>query len=256
MFRYEVDGARANLVLDDPERRNPLSGSAMQALHDGLESAIDDDSVRVVVITGAGEKAFSAGGDLAGGFFDDPIGLHAARGVIGKLFRLMRRGGKPIIARVNGHALAGGFGLAAACDIVVAVESAKMGTTEVKVGLWPMQISAILQRVMPARQALELYLTGRIITAEEAHALGVVTRLAPDLATLDQIVDDYVDVLSSLPSAAVRFGRDTFYTIQDMGIDAALDHLQTGLTLVTMTDDAVEGVGAFIDKRTPEWSGH
>lgn len=254
MLRYDVDAPRATITLDDPERRNPLSAAAMSEMANALEQAIGDDEVRVIVFTGAGDKAFSAGGDLASGFFDDPVGLHRTRGLISDVFRMMRRGGKPTIARVNGHALAGGFGLAAACDIVVAVQDAKMGTTEIKVGLWPMQISAILQRLMPARRALELFMTGRIFDAAEAVDLGIVTEVVPDIAALDGVVDAYVETLAGGPRAAMAFGRDAFYLVQDLGLDAALDHLQVGLTATTMSEDAREGVTAFIEKREPNWS--
>ncbi len=255
MVRYEVSPPRATITLNDPERRNPLSAAAMAGLVESMEAAIADSHVRVIVITGAGDQAFSAGGDLSGGFFDDPIGLHGTRGLISDLFRLMRTAGKPIIARVNGHALAGGFGLAAACDIVVAVEHAKMGTTEIRVGLWPMQISAILQRLMPARRALELFMTGRVFPATEAVELGVVTRTVDDLAALDAAVDDYVATLAGVPRAALAFGRDAFYLVQDLGLDVALDYLQLGLTSTTLSEDAREGVTAFIEKRPPEWTG-
>ena len=255
MLQYEVAGARATITLDDPDRRNPLSSDTVAGMAKALDEAIGDANVRVIVFTGAGDKAFSAGGDLAGGFFDDPIGLHRTRGLISEVFRKMRRGGKPTIARVNGHALAGGFGLAAACDIVVAVEHAKLGTTEMRVGLWPMQISAILQRLMPARQALELFMTGRIFDASEGVDLGVVTKTVPDLAALDDEVDAYVARLAATPQGAMAFGRDSFYLTQDLGLDAALDHLQVGLTAVTMSDDAREGVAAFVEKRPPQWTG-
>ena len=225
----------------------------MTQMRDALVDATTDPEIRVIVFTGAGDKAFSAGGDLSGGFFDDPVGLHKTRGLISEVFLLMRRGGKPTIARVNGHALAGGFGLAAACDIVVSIADAKMGTTEIKVGLWPMQISAILQRLMPARQALELFMTGRIFTAAEAVDLGVVTKVVGTMKELDDAVDEYVEALVDAPAVAMALGRDAFYAIQDMGLDDALDYLQGALTAITMTEEAREGVAAFIEKRPPNW---
>src|SRR5210317_1191378 len=177
MLTYEVAAPRATLTLNDPDRRNPMSVDVMRSLLDGLKEATADSAVKVIVLTGAGDRAFSAGGDLSGGFVDEPIALHHARGVLADIFKTMRRGGKPTIARVNGHALAGGFGLAAACDIVIAVDRAKFGTPEINVGLWPMMISAILQRTIPRKAALELMMTGRLITADEALRLGVVSRV-------------------------------------------------------------------------------
>lgn len=255
MLRYDIDGAVATLTIDDPDRRNPLSGAVMEAMHEGLRKAISDANIRVIVLTGHGDKAFSAGGDLSGGFFDDPIGLHSTRGLISDVFRLMRTGGKPTIARVNGHALAGGFGLAAACDIVVAVEWAKMGTTEMRIGLWPMQISAILMRVMAPRMALELMMTGDVITAEDAKALGVVSKVVDSIDHLDAAVADYVDRLLAVSPVAMEIGRDSFYRVQDMGLDRALDFLQSGLTALTLSEDAREGVNAFIENRPAQWRG-
>ncbi len=254
MLRYEVDGRRATLTIDEPERRNPLSTDTMRALRKHVEEALADPEVGVIVITGAGDKAFSAGGDLAGGFVDSPIAGHGARGALADLFRVMRRGGKPTIARVNGHALAGGFGLAAACDIVIAVDDATFGTPEINVGLFPMMITAILQRSMPQKAALELMMTGRRISADEALRLGVVSRVVPR-DQLDVTVDEVVEALTSKSPAILQIGRDAFYAVQDMSFDAALDHLQSGLTTVAMSEDAAEGVAAFLEKRPPEWKG-
>lgn len=254
MLRYEIAAPRATLTIDDPERRNPMSTGVMKEVLDSLRAAIADPEVRVIVVTGAGDKAFSAGGDLSGGFVDEPMGLHRDRGVLAEIFRTMRRGGKPTVARVNGHALAGGFGLAAACDIVVAVEGAKFGMPEINVGLWPMMIGAVLQRVMPRKAALELMMTGRLITAGEAMTLGVVSRVVPS-GQLDETVDEIVASLASKSPVVLELGRDAFYAAEDMTFDAALDHLHGGLTLVTSTEDAAEGVAAFIEKRPPRWSG-
>ena len=254
MLRYEVAPPRATLTIDDPERRNPLSTDVMAGLHDGIDRAVADPDVRVIVITGAGEKAFSAGGDLAGGFVDSPLTGHGARGAFADLFRAMRKGGKPTVARVNGHALAGGFGLAAACDIVISVDSATFGTPEINVGLWPMMITAVLQRCIPHKAALELMMTGRHIAAAEALQLGVVSRVVT-AADLDAAVDETVTALASKSPATMRFGRDAFYAVEDMDFDTALHHLQTGLTAVAMTEDAAEGIAAFLQKRDPDWKG-
>ena len=231
-----------------------MSVDVMRSLLDGLKEATADSAVKVIVLTGAGDRAFSAGGDLSGGFVDEPIALHHARGVLADIFKTMRRGGKPTIARVNGHALAGGFGLAAACDIVIAVDRAKFGTPEINVGLWPMMISAILQRTIPRKAALELMMTGRLITADEALRLGVVSRVVA-AEFLDEVVDETVANLAGKSPAVLGLGRDAFYAVEDMALDAALDHLQSGLTLVSMTEDAAEGVAAFVEKRPPEWRG-
>jgi enoyl-CoA hydratase/carnithine racemase len=249
---YEVNEGRATITIDDPGRRNPMSVQTMAELVEATRDAIDDPEVRVLVYTGAGDRAFSAGGDLTRSFVDDPLGLHNARGALADLFRLMRSGGKPTVARVNGHALAGGFGLAVACDVTICVDDAKLGATEVKVGLWPMMISAILIRVMPPKAVLELMLTGRIIDPYEAQRLGAVSRVV-SREDLDPVVTETVEALKANRTAAAMMGRDSFYGIADLDFNAALDRLQTGLTVTTMTEDAAEGVAAFLEKREPEW---
>ncbi len=254
VLRYEVTAGRATLTIDDSGRRNPMSADVMARLAERTEEAMEDPAVRVLVYTGAGDRAFSAGGDLAAGFVDDPIGLHRERGMLARLFRTMATGGKPTVARVNGHALAGGFGLAVACDITICVDDAKLGTPEIDVGLWPMMISAVLARAMPFKAALELMMTGRLISPEEALRLGAVSRVVTR-GDLDSAVDEVVDGLAGKSPAALALGRDAFYTIHGLGLDAALDLLQVGLTSVSMTDDAREGVAAFLGKRSPEWTG-
>jgi enoyl-CoA hydratase/carnithine racemase len=241
------------ITIDDPARRNPMSVATMEALRDATRKAVDDPSVRVLVYTGAGDQAFSAGGDLSGSFVDDPVGLHRARGALADLFRLMVRGGKPTVARVNGHALAGGFGLAVACDVTVCVEGAKLGMSEVRVGLWPMMVSALLARVMPRKAALELMLTGRLIDPYEAQRLGAVSRVVAR-ADLDAAVTETVDSLLAHSAVTTMIGRDSFYGMVDLDFDNALDRLQTGLTATAMTADAAEGIAAFLEKRAPEWN--
>jgi len=252
LVSYQVSGARATITIDDPDRHNPISVETMHGLLEATRKAVDDPVVRVLVYTGAGDQAFSAGGDLSGSFVDDPIGLHRARGALADLFRLMIRGGKPTVARVNGHALAGGFGLAVACDVTICVDGAKLGMTEVRVGLWPMMISALLTRVMPRKAALELMLTGRLIDPHEAQRLGAVSRVVA-AAELDDVVTETVDSLLANSAGTTMIGRDSFYGMVDLDFDSALDRLQTGLTATAMTSDAAEGIAAFLEKRPPEW---
>ena len=254
MLRYDVATPRATITIDDPERRNPLSNAAIAEMTALIRQAAADPAVRVIVITGAGDQAFSAGGDLCGGFVDRPMADHQERGALADLLRALRSCGKPTVARVNGHALAGGFGLAAACDVVVAVDDATFGAPEIKVGLWPMMITAVLQRVMPHKAALELMMSGRRISAEEAQRLGAVSRVVPR-DELDAAVDLVVSGFAAVSPLVLRLGRDAWYAVEDLDFDAALDRLHTGLTAVAATEDAAEGVAAFTEKRHPTWKG-
>ena len=254
MVGYEVEDGRATITIDEPERHNPLSSETMAELADAVLRAGSDADVRVVVITGAGDKAFSAGGDLSGGFMDTPVATHGARGALADLFRNLRRCTKPVVGRVNGHALGGGFGLAAACDIVIAVDDALMGTPEIRVGLWPMMISAVLKPIVPQKALFEMMATGRRFPATEGVALGVVSRAVPR-DELDATVDELVAALVSFSPATLALGKASFYAIEDMDLDTALDYLHIGLTATGATADAAEGIAAFVAKRDAEWAG-
>jgi len=158
------------------------------------------------------------------------------------------------VARVQGFAMAGGFGLALACDMVVASEQARFGAPEINVGLWPYMITVPLVRSMPPKQALELMLTGRVVDAAEGHRLGFVTRVVPH-AQLDAAVSELAATLAAKSPAAMKLGRDAFYAVWDMAAPAALAHLHAMLSLTAQTEDAAEGIAAFLEKRAPRWQG-
>lgn len=253
--RYEVDGPAARITIDRPERHNALTFGIMAGLSEAMAAAKDDDAVRVVVLTGAGERAFCAGADLGGiGSNTGAAAMHEARGRVAGLFRTLWAMGKPTIARVRGYCLAGGFGLALAHDFVVAADDAVFGTPEIDVGLWPYQISVPLLRSMPPKKALELMLTGRRVRADEAERIGFVNRVVP-AGELDAAVDELVATLASKSPLVTRWGRDSFYRVLDMAADDALDYLHAMLTVSTLTEDAAEGLSAFAEKRKPEWTG-
>lgn len=250
----EVADGVARLTIDRPAQRNALSWDAISALRALVAAARLDPDVRVVVLTGAGDRAFCSGADLGGMATgdEDPATTHAARGELAGLFTDLWDLGKPTIARVRGYALAGGFGLALACDLVVAADDAVFGTPEVDVGLWPHMITVPLVRSMPPKRALELMMTGRRVDAEEADRLGFVTRVVP-VADIDGAVDELAATLAAKSPTALRLGRDAFYATWDMAAADALAALHPLLTVTASTADAAEGLAAFGEKRPPEW---
>jgi enoyl-CoA hydratase/carnithine racemase len=255
---YEATGRVARLTINRPERRNALSPSVIAGLRSGLRRARSDAGVRVVVLTGAGEKAFCAGADLVGmaseGGSPAPgvLAEHEARGELPRLFTDLWELGKPTIARVRGFALAGGFGLALACDLVVAADDAVFGTPEIDVGLWPYVITVPLLRSMPPKVALELMMTGRRVGAAEAASLGFVTKVVP-VPELDRAVEELATVLAAKPPGVLGAGRSAFYSVLDLPARDALRYLHAMLTITVGSEETREGVSAFAEKREPAW---
>ncbi|SNR92086.1 Enoyl-CoA hydratase/carnithine racemase [Haloechinothrix alba] len=248
--RYNRSGHIVTLTIDRPERRNSMTFETLASLRDGVLRAKAEDGVRVIVITGAGERAFCAGADLGGvrGAEIDSEAAHEARGHLADLFRTMWSAGVPTIAKVRGYALAGGLGLAMACDIVVAAESAVFGAPEVAVGLWPYMITVPLLRSMPPKIVLELMMSGRRVDTTEARRIGFVNEVV-SAAELDLTVDR----IAAQSPAAIRLGRSTFYRVLGSQPEEALALLQAMLSVATGTDDAKEGTAAFAEKRKPVW---
>jgi enoyl-CoA hydratase/carnithine racemase len=252
---YEVRDAVARVTINRPDRRNAMSYGVMQGLRDAMASARADGGVRVVVVTGAGDRAFCAGADL-GGIAENAgaAAAHEGRGLLADLFRDMWSLGKPTVARVRGYALAGGFGLACACDLIVAADDAVFGTPEINVGLWPYMITVPLLRSMPPKTVLDLMMTGRRVDAAEGQRLGFVQRLVP-VDELDAAVDTLARELATKSPLIMRWGRDAFYRVLEMNANDALSYLQGMLTVTTLTEDSAEGVAAFAEKREPKWRG-
>lgn len=252
---YDVADGVATLTINRPERRNALSWAVIEGLRARVAQARTDPDVRVLVLTGAGDRAFCAGADLTGmradaGYAD----VHEARGELARLFDDLWSLGKPTIARVRGYCLAGGFGLALSCDLVVASDDATFGTPEIDVGLWPYMITVPLCRSMAPKRALELMMTGRRIDAAEADRLGILSRLVP-VGALDAAVDELATTLAGKSPAVMRLGRDSFYAVWDQSATDALRLLHPLLTVTTELEDAAEGIAAFVEKRPPVWRG-
>ena len=252
--RYESDSSVARITIDRAEKRNALNPEVLRGIAGAIARA-EEEGARVAVLTGAGDKAFCAGGDLGGmAGAAGKVGEHFLRAEVGDLFVQMRRSDLPIVARVNGHALAGGFGLMLACDLVIAADHAEIGTPEVNIGLWPFMISAIIQRDVPRKVALEMMLTGKRMPVTEGERWGFVNRVVP-LGDLDAAVAELADSLASKSPLIAGLGKRSFYEAEDMETGSALRYLAGMLTLCLSSEDTVEGVTAFIQKRAPDWKG-
>lgn len=252
----EQRGPALWITINRAERRNAINESVVAGIADGIRKAIASSDVRVIVLTGAGDRAFCAGGDLALNaagvpFVSDPA---KPRHFVADLFRLMEECDLPVVARVNGSAMAGGLGLLCACDLAVASADAMFGTPESKIGLFPMMILPYMLRILPRRRALELCITGEAITADEALAIGLVNHVAP-AAELDAKLDWLLEQITNRSPTAVKLGKFGFHAIQDMSIRQALDYTQLMLPSMARTEDAKEGMRAFQEKRGPKWPG-
>jgi enoyl-CoA hydratase/carnithine racemase len=252
---YEVSEGVATLTLNRPEQRNALSAQLLDELVDAIRSARDDDRVRAVVLTGAGEKVFCAGADLGGFATDAPlVEKHLANDRFLDFFRLMPRLGKPSLCAANGHVLAGGLGLALCCDLLIAKQGATFGTPEINVGAFPYMIMAIIYRNVPRKKVNEMLLLGERLSADQAVEYGLANKVVPK-AEFEAAVDDWAGKLASKSPLLMKLGRDAMYRQQDMALDDALEFLRSQLTLTLSTEDILEGVTAFFEKREPEWKG-
>lgn len=247
------DGAALRITLNNPARKNAIGPAMVNELLWALGDAFADDAVRAIVITGAGD-AFCAGGDFAqmtGGAGEAAL---PPKGDYADLLLAMVNAPKPIVARVNGHAMGGGLGLVAASHFAVAARGAKLATPEINVGLFPMMIMAVLQRVVPRRKLLEMMLLGDRMDADQAAAVGLVTR-AVDAAELDASVSALVESIAGKSPITIRLGLDAFAAQDDLDVEAALPLLRERLGQCLATEDAREGLMAFLEKRKPQWKG-
>lgn len=251
-IRCQVEGGQALLTIDRERQRNALSGEAVVELTRLLGQVEADPDVRVVVLTGAGSRAFCAGGDLSGMVGDGFLAAHEQRRAYAGLLARLQGLAKPTVARINGHALAGGLGLALACDLAVCADHAEFGTPEIDVGLFPMMVMALLQRHVGRKQALELVMTGERIGAEKALALGLVNRVVKADA-LDAEVSALAQKLALKSGAVLGLGKRAFLSAEGLPFGAALELLASQLSINTLVEDAAEGVSAFLEKRPPQW---
>ncbi|MFN3596503.1 MAG: enoyl-CoA hydratase/isomerase family protein [Rubricoccaceae bacterium] len=255
MLQTHTRGAVRTLTLDRPEVRNALSAGLVDALRAALDAAARDAAVRVVVLTGAG-SVFSAGADLAAlqalQTASAEANLADSERLAG-LFDAVYRHPKPVVARVNGHAIAGGCGLAAVCDFALASADARLGFTEVRIGFVPAIVAVYVRRKLGEAALRDLMLRGHLVTAAEAARVGLVTRAVP-AADLEAETDALCDEIAARTSAsAVALTKRLLADVAGMGLAEGASYAARVNALARATDDCRAGVAAFLDKRDPPW---
>jgi methylglutaconyl-CoA hydratase len=242
------------ITINREARRNAMNDGVTDTIAAGLAAASADPEIRAVVLTGAGDKAFCAGADLSAGsgsfkYDYSKVGLSFV-----KLMKQARDLTLPLIARVNGHAMAGGMGLIGMCDMAIAVDNARFGMPEVKIGIFPMQIMAVLQRLIPPRKLYELALTGEPVTAAEALELGLLNYVVP-ASELDTKLDWLLARLLDKSPTAIRRGKYAMRVTEQLNFDQSGVFMEAQIGTLALTEDAAEGRAAFIEKRPPVWPG-
>lgn len=242
------------IILNRPEHRNTMTISLMTHLLEALDRVDSDREIVAVILKGAGEKGFCAGADLREWKDMTQLQHREFFGLNGKILARMGKMGKPLIASVHGYALAGGLGIATGCDMVLASEEARFGATEVNIGAAPMIIMAPIFRCVSRHKGLELILTGKIIGAAEAAAIGLVNHVYPR-EKLEEATLEAARELAGKSPIILRLIREAYYTMSDMEYFKAMEYLREMIALTCSTKDSKEGVAAFLEKRKPNWKG-
>ena len=246
---FELDRGVARITLNRPEKRNALDPELISEVHDALETTARDESIRVVLLQGAGAD-FCSGMDLSTleqSMQADVLANRAGAQALAALFLSMRRHPRPIIAAVHGRALAGGCGLATAADIILAAHSAQFGYTEVNIGFVPAIVMAMLRRSLPEKRAFELITAGEIISAQVALDIELVNHVFAD-QTFSSDVDAFITKLASKSASAVMLSKQLLYHIDALGFEAGIEAGVEINTIARSTDDCKRGVGRFLKK--------
>jgi enoyl-CoA hydratase len=252
---YDLTDGVATITLNEPATRNALSPELLSGLIEAFQRADADPDARCVVLCSSHERTFSSGANLGGFAGDVPlVHKHFGSERFVELFRLIGGLTVPAICAVRGHVLAGALGIALACDLIVASEDATFGTPEINVGAFPFMIMALIYRNVPRKRANELLLLGERWSAQEALAAGIVNKVVPT-GELDAAVAEWAAKLASKSPVIMRLGKEAMRRQMDMPLDDALDYLRAQLSLAVSTEDIVEGVTAFFEKREPVWKG-
>lgn len=255
LIRAEHRDGVGLLTLNNPQRRNAIGPLMINELLYAIDDALGDAAVRTIVITGEGDRAFCAGGDFQQMTDSADAQKLPPKGDYADLLLAMVRSTKPIVARVNGHAMGGGLGLVAASHFAVATTASKLGTPEVNVGLFPMMIMAVLRRIMRQRDLTRMMLFGERVDATRAAELGIVNEAVP-ADELDAAVKRVTDTIAEKSPITIKLGLEAMAAQADLDLETALPLLREKLSGCLATDDAREGLMAFLQKRKPNWTGH
>lgn len=244
------------ITINREERRNALNEQVVRTIDAGIAAAMTDGETRAIVITGAGDKAFCAGADLAKGTqgFAFAVDFARPKHYIVDLFKRLQECTLPVIARVNGHAMAGGFGLLCACDMAIAADDIRIGTTEAKIGVTPMMILPYMARILPPRKLQEMCITAEQFTAQDALDWGVLSYVVPR-AELDAKLEWLLARITDKSPTAIRLGKQAYNAMRDMGLRESLEFAQAMVPVMSSTNDAKEGMAAFQEKRPPNFTG-
>jgi enoyl-CoA hydratase len=254
LYALDADGV-ATITMNDPGTRNALSAEMLGGLIGALERAREEEAARCIVLASSHERTFSSGANLGGFAADAPlVQRHFGSERFVSLFKLIGGLGKPTVVAAGGHVLAGALGIALACDLIVASDEASFGTPEIDVGTFPFMIMALIYRNVPRKKANEMLLLGERLSAGDALAAGIVNRVVP-AADLETAVREWAVKLARKSPVIMRLGKEAMRRQLDMPLDDALDFLRAQLTLAMSTEDIVEGVSAFFEKRDPVWKG-
>jgi enoyl-CoA hydratase/carnithine racemase len=251
---YSVEGGVARIRLNREERRNALNHEMIEAVLDSLSRAKEDGDVRVVCIEAAGEKYFCAGGDLSGMSGGEEGGADSTMRKYARMIKELARFPKPTVCKAVGSVLGGGLGLMLACDIVLARSDIGIGTPEVNIGIFPMMIGALIYRNAAWKKAMKMILLGEKVSAREAEAMGLVS-LVVEPGRFEEEAQRILAELAGKSPIAVKLGKEAFHAMSDMKFEEAVDFLCESLTKVTATEDAFEGISAFMEKRKPVFKG-
>lgn len=245
----------ATIALNKPEVRNAFDDELVASMLAAFHKAEADAAVRVVVLTSTHDKIFSAGGNLNGFASEETVlQKYERNGSAPKLIEAMMGMRMPVLCALNGHALAGGFGLILGCDLIIAKEGVRVGTPEINIGAFPFIISALMMRNIPRKRVVEMLFLGDQMPVEEAQALGVINRVVP-ADQFDERVQEWAEKLASKSPLMIKLGKKAFREQQDRPLLEAFRLLEHYLTLAQNTADVKEGVAAFMEKRAPEWTG-